>query len=357
MSPALVVIGNDLGIGLTGAAGLMSAFSLLAALGGLAAGSAAARAGLRRVLVPALAVLALAGFAAAAATGVVTLYAARLAEGAAFLAVVVAAPALIAQRAAPADRGLALAAWSTFMPAGVCLGLLMAPLVAGPGWRVAWAVASVLPAVAAVTAWAFVRRVPEPAAASGHLPVAALLRARLPVRAALCFATYTVNYVAIAGFLPARLVEADGMSVTAAGLAGAVAAGANVVGNLSAGWAMRAGFGPGWIATLALSAMAVLTAGAFVLPAVPAVVAALLASGIGGMVPASLFAIIPRTVPEAGLTAPALGLTVQCNNIGQFLAPLAIAAAAGFGWGWVVVPLALSAAAFLLTVGPLRRLG
>ncbi len=64
----------------------------------------------------------------------------------------VAAPTLLAARVAERDRNLALAMWSTFMPAGITLGMLAAPLVEQLGWRGVWAgaAAAVWAAAAAV---------------------------------------------------------------------------------------------------------------------------------------------------------------------------------------------------------------
>ena len=361
VAPSLLAIGRELGTGLSGAAGLISVFALVAAAAGLPAGLLAARAGVRRVLLAGLWALGAAGLAASLAPGIGALYAARGIEGAAFLAVIVSAPTLVASRAALADRAQAMTLWSAFMPTGVALGLLAAPLVEGFGWRAAWGLSALLPWAAALLLQA---RLPRgaglPAEAEGGLAgrVAALWRARLPVFVALAFACYSAIYFGIASFLPARLVAGFGLPLSLAGIAGAAAAVVNIAGNLAAGWLMRGGRHPARLTLAAGSAMALLSAGAFALPfSLPLTLAtALLASGIGGVVPASLFALAPRSVAQPSLTGPALGLLVQCNNIGSVLAPLAIAAAARADWSLAALPLLAAGAALVLLARPLRRI-
>ncbi len=120
---------------------------------------------------------------------------------------------------------------------------------------------------------------------------------------AVCFGAYALVYFGIAGFLPAFLVEAHGVPLGLAGMVGAAAAIANLCGNLAAARLMRAGIAPARIVRTIGVAMAVLAAASFALP-LPAwgvIAVAVVASGIGGSVPASLFALVPRSVPLPAL--------------------------------------------------------
>jgi predicted MFS family arabinose efflux permease len=360
--PALLAIAAEFGVGLPWAAALLSSFAFVAALAGLAAGLAAARAGERRALLGGAAVLGAAGLGAAAAPSLPWLYAARAVEGLAYLALTVSAPTLLAARVAERDRNLALSLWSTFMPAGISLGMLAAPLLDLLGWRAVWAGSSVL-VWAALLAALFVlpRQAGGPARAEGALGAAVLrlFRARLPLLVALCFGAYALTYFGIAGFLPAFLMDAHGVGLGVAGLVGALAAVANLCGNLAAARMMRAGVAPSRIVLLLGVAMAVLAAASYALP-LPwsaAFAVAVAASGIGGAVPASLFALVPRSVPEAGLTGPAMGLVIQCNNLGQLVGPLMIAAAAEAAWPLVALPLLAAGTVLLLAARPLQRIG
>ncbi|WP_043831107.1 CynX/NimT family MFS transporter [Muricoccus aerilatus] len=363
VAPSLLAIGQGFGIGLPGAAGLISVFALVAAAIGLPAGLLAARLGVRRALLGGLWVLGAAGLGASIAPEISALYALRALEGAAFLAIVVSAPTLVAASAGERDRPLAMTIWSAVLPAGIALGLLAAPLVEAFGWRVAWTVAALLPWAAAVLVAATLpigaAGMPAPAAGGLGGRLAALWRARLPVCVALAFASYSIVYYGIANFLPARLIEGFGLPLSLAGIVGAAAALVNVAGNLVAGWLMRRGRRPAVLVMAAGGTMALLSAGAFALPAsLPlTTAAALLASGIGGAVPASLFVLAPRSVPEPSLISPALGLLAQCNNIGSVLSPLVVAAAARIDWSLAALPLLAAGGALLLFARPLRRVG
>ncbi len=361
LAPALLPVGEAFGIGLAGAAGLLSVFSVAAGLAGAGAGLVAARAGMRRALLAGLLAMGLAGLLLAAAPGIGLLYAARLAEGVAFLAVVVAAPTLLAARSSGRDRSVALAAWSCFMPAGIALGLLGAPLVEAFGWRLAWALAALPPVLAAAAVW---RLVPgwagQPVRAGGGLlhDLRRLLAARLPLHVALAFGAYAGLYLGIAAFLPSFLVERHGAGLGVAGALAAATAVANVAGNLLAGQAMRRGIAPARLVLGCGAAMALLAGAAFGLGlGIEATVAcAVAASLVGGLVPASLFAMVPRAVPDPALTGPAMGLVVQVNNIFQVATPPAVALAAGVAWPLVALPLLGAGALLLACAWPLRRL-
>jgi MFS transporter, DHA1 family, inner membrane transport protein len=76
--------------------------------------------------------------------GAAMLLATRVLEGFGFLAVTVAAPALIAQATPQITRDRAFALWATFMPGGITGVLLAAPLLSETGWRGFWMLNAVL---------------------------------------------------------------------------------------------------------------------------------------------------------------------------------------------------------------------
>lgn len=339
---AMTTIGAEFGLGLAGAALLVSLFALMAALGGLAIGLAAARIGPNRALLAGLGLGAVAALAAALAPGPAALLAARVAEGAGFLLLTVAAPGLIAGLATAKDRATAMAIWGAYMPLGVAIGLASAPLVAAFGWRVAWGALAVLLALAGIACWRMVPRAPV-AATGAFQPmgqqVRALVAARRPLQVASAFATYNIMYLGIAAFLPARL-ESLGAGTGMAGVAAAVAALANAGGNLASGALMARGVAAERLVVAGALAMSVTAAGVYLVPsAIAATALAVLACGVGGLVPASCFAILPRAVPSPALVAPAVGLVMQGNNLAQLLAPPAIGALAAIAWPLAALPL------------------
>ena len=341
---AMTTIAAEFNLDLASAALLVGLFGLLAGLGGLAIGLAASRIGARQALLAGLAIGAAAAALAAFAPGPLPLFAARIAEGAGFLLVSVTAPALIAVLASARDRAFAMGLWGVYMPAGVALGLLTAPLVEGFGWRLPWLACAGLLAGAVLLCWRVVPRAGT-APSGPPLRIGAQLRAlgaaRLPLRVAAAFASYNLVYVGIATFLPAYL-ESLGARTGAAGGAAALAAVANALGNFSGGVLMGRGVAPERLVTGGAAAMALLGAALFLAPvAWLAVALAMAASCIGGLVPAACFALLPRSVPNSALVAPAMGLTIQGNNLVQLLAPPALGALAGLSWGFVALPLLL----------------
>jgi MFS family permease len=340
---AMTTIGAEFGLGLGGAAMLVGLFGLLAALGGLAIGLAAARIGARRALLTGIGMGAAAAVLAALAPSAPLLFAARIAEGAGFLLLTVVGPALIAAATTARDRSFAMGLWGTYMPLGVALGLLSAPVVEGFGWRPAWLGLAALLGAAGLLCW---RAVPEVASGGGPRPrlraqLSALMSARRALLIALAFSTYNVMYIGLVAFLPARL-EHLGAGTGVAGAAAALATIANAGGNLGCGLLMRRGIAAEALLASGAAAMALFSACVYLVPQpVVAVTLATLACAVGGLVPAACFALIPRAVPEAALVAPAVGLVIQGNNLAQFLAPPLLGALAGHAWWSVAPPLLL----------------
>jgi predicted MFS family arabinose efflux permease len=336
----MTTIAAEFGLSLAAAALLVSLAALLAGLGGLAIGLAAARIGARRGLLAGLSLAALAAAIAPLAGSAPPLFAIRIAEGAGFLLVVVSAPSLVAALAGETDR-------------------LTAPVVEQAGWRLAWLLCAALLVAALLLCWRLIP--PMPASAPGGRPTLrsqrrTLVAARRPLRVAATFAAYNVLYFGIAAFLPAYL-ESLGVGTGAAGGAAALAALANLAGNLSAAALMRRGVAPERLVTLGAATMAVLAAAVFVLPvASAAMTLALLACATGGLVPASSFALVPSSVPRPDLIAPAMGLTVQGNNLMQLLAPPLLGALAAHGWPLLALPLLL-AGAFAARMGVVLAAG
>lgn len=166
-----------------------------------------------------------------------------------------------------------------------------------------------------------------------------LAAAGRPLRIAATFAAYNTMYFGIATFLPARL-ESLGAGTGGAGAAAALAALANAAGNLAAGLLMRRGTAPGRLVLAGALGMALLAAGVFLVPQPAAVLSlAVLACGIGGVLPAACFALLPRAVPDPALVAPAVGLVIQGNNLVQLLAPPLIGALAAQAWALAALPL------------------
>ena len=192
---------------------LASLFNLTGALFGVMGGAMTHKVGARRVLMVGLGGTALAGFGGAMAPDPVWLLSFRVLESVSFLACVVAAPRLIVAATALHQRDLAMGAWGSYMPIGMALAMLGAPSAAGQfGWQGVWIGAAGL-ALICLLAVAWVtspRRWPQVSSIGAALSwrvLAQVVWRPGPMLMGLCFALYTVQFIAISSWLPTYLIE------------------------------------------------------------------------------------------------------------------------------------------------------
>jgi MFS family permease len=184
------------------------------------------------------------------------------------------------------------------------------------------------------------------------------LQARAPWLLALAFAMYAGQWLAVVGFLPTIYGQA-GTSAAMIGALTATVAAVNMAGNIGAGRLLHAGVPPvrllligyaamGLFALLAFAALpgdmaaAASAAGAAdvagtmqpLLPAALRFVAVLLFSGIGGLIPATLFTLAVRAAPGEGTLSTTVGWMQQGSALGQFIGPPLVAWVAAQAGGW-----------------------
>lgn len=356
---ALPSLQQQFGGSLASLSAIMSVFPFVGVFGGIAAGLLVRRWGDRRLLIAGLVALGVASVAGAAADSFAVLLATRVAEGVGFVIVVVAAPAVLNRVTPPASRTVVFGLWSTFMPAGIALSMVVGPLLGG--WRSGWLAAAVLTFAAAA---ALPMTTSAGARDDAHAPrVGAALRDVVASRAttllALAFATYTVQFFAAMTFLPVFLMQRLGVSVGAAGLIAAAIVASCVIGNLTAGWLLARGARPGIVMAATSVAIGAAGAGLFA-AATPAPVAVALGfafSAIAGLLPATILACAPMSVPSPSLAPLGIGWVVQGNYLGQVIGPLAIGSIVGaLGWsGGIALMIAAAVAGAALGLSLLRE--
>jgi len=344
---AVPLLQADLGISLLTASLVVSVYGLLGAIAGFPAGAAASRLSARITIIAGLVAVGLGSLSGAIAATGAQLIATRIVEGCGFLAVAIAAPRLIGALAPPQDRDTALAFWGVHLPAGTAAMMLAAPLVAAFGWRSLWLVnGGVALLYALAVAW-MISPSDEPRPAA-RADATAVLRSPGPVLIALAFAIYTLHFSALAGLLPALLVERVGLSVAEAGVISAVTVVANACGNLAAGLLLRRRI-PLWaIIAGAFACAGVASLGIFA-PGTPAIGVAILAAAslaVTGLVPASVYAAAPMVAPTAVLLGATLGLLVQSSNIGSLIGA-ALLGGLVERLGWSAAPLLFGAIALV----------
>jgi MFS transporter, CP family, cyanate transporter len=353
LPPALPVLRESLHMSLVQAGFLLSLVQLAGMTLGLAMGLVADGIGHKRSMMLGLLVLCAAGATGGFATNVASLLALRALEGVGLLMACMPGPGLLRRVVAPARLGTMLGLWGACMPLGVTLALLLGPAtVAAGGWQEWWwllagaALAMALWVQRAIPA-APLRR--TTARKSSHGCMARLrltLGARGPWLLAAGFFLYSCQWLAVIGFLPTVYAQAG----VAAGLAGALtalAAAANIAGNVVSGRLLQRHVPPqrmlqigftamGAGALLAFSALAV-NAG----PLAPLVryCGVLLFSAFGGLIPATLFVLAVKLAPGEHTVSTTVGWMQQWSAFGQLAGAPCIAwiasTAGDWHWTWV----------------------
>jgi CP family cyanate transporter-like MFS transporter len=307
--------------------------------------------GLKRSMVRGLCLLALASGLGAFATSVSALLVLRAVEGLGFLLVALPAPALIRRMVPPAQLPGMLGVWGAYMPAGTALALLAGPLfIPVWGWGAWW---GLFAGVSLAMAAALLRAVPaDPVAAHPRQAhdvgmgawqrLRSTLGERGPWLVALTFGMYSGQWLAVIGFLPS-IYAAAGVSGALLGVLTALAAAVNIVGNMASGRLLQRGCAPRTTLWLGFGAMALGSNAAFAaftetLPWLR-FAGVLLFSGVGGLVPGTLFSLAVRLAPGEQQVATTVGWVQQLSALGQFVGPPVVAALAVRVGDWQLTPL------------------
>jgi cyanate permease len=228
--------------------------------------------------------------------------------------------------------------------------LLMAPF----GWRGLWLANAVLVVLfAAALNWTTRAFAARPAgrgvASSIARDIWDTLAAPGPPVLALTFATYTLQYLAVVGFLPTILVEREGLSQPVAAVLTAIVIAANVPGNLIGGVLLHRGARRWALVACASVAMALCGLGIYPtdLPLWFRYGLCVVFSLVCGILPASVLGAAPVLAPRPQLVATTNGLIMQGSNLGQSIGPPAVAALAVRVGDWHLSPIVLIAAAAL----------
>lgn len=350
LPPALPALREALGVTLVQAGFLISMVQMAAMGLGLAVGLAADALGLRRVMVSGLALLTLASAAGGFVHEPVGLLALRALEGLGFLLAVTPAPSLVRRYVPPAQLPARLGLWSAYMPLGTALALLAGPVwIAWAGWPAWWWLAAGLTGALGLALWRGLPPDPVPAAREpgawrGRL--SDTLRTPGPWLVSLAFAVYSSQWLAVVGFLPSIYAQA-GLSPALTGVATALAAGVNMIGNIASGRLLQRGVPAQRLLQVGYAAMGVggLLMFAPVWPAgtwsaIGPYAAVLVFSAVGGLVPGTLFSQAVKVAPGPGAVSTTVGWMQQWSSFGQFAGPPLVGWVAGrtggWSWSWVV---------------------
>jgi len=339
--PALSALINDFGLSMVQAGWVASAITSIAAFCGVFSGLAISVLGGGVSLLVGLGLLSLGSLAGLVADTTSLLLASRLLEGLGFVIVVVTAPSLLNMMLAdnPARRQRFLIIWGAYMPVGVALMMGVAPVVLNlGGWRALWFLNAFMASAVLLLALCW-RKQLAGVSVRGSRDFRALgesLRLAGPWLMGLCFGCYTAVWFMLVTWLPSFAVNEMGFSLYAASWLTAIAVVLNIAGNLSAQFFSLIGV-PRW---MVLSGVQILI-GSFGWVVFSSgfsdwerSAAAMLACGMAGALPATVFAGIPFHARRPDQIAVSNGIIMQCGSLGSFAGPPAIAmVVTGLG-GW-----------------------
>ena len=309
-----------LAVSLVGAAGILF---------GAVSGTLIARVGPRRALLWAFPLGAALSALQAALPPMWLFLASRLVEGAAHLAIVVAAPTLIAQIAPERHRGLAMTLWGSFF--GVAFAVLAfagLALVRAAGVPALFLAHAFYMAAAGLILARRLAPDPPPADTARPAGAGALVAGQLNVylsprmgAPALGWIFYTFSFISVLTLappdLPAGLRAGVATAMPLAGIATSLAIGAPLMRRVSAVRVAMAGFALALVLALALA----------VRPGDAALLMAFAAAL--GLIQGTTFAMVPELNADTPARARANGALAQAGNIGNTLGTPVMAAAIG----------------------------
>jgi len=368
LPPAIPVLRDALGLTLVQAGFLLSLVQLAGMTVGVIFGVLADTLGGIRSMTLGLVLLAIVSALGGLAQGAAPLMLLRAVEGFGFLLVVLPAPGLVRRLVEPQRVSRMMGLWGAYMPLATALALLLGPVaIAAIGWRGWWWALAALSAAMAI--WlrhavpAQAARVAAAPASPGLTRLRQTLASPGPWLVAVSFAMYSGQWLAVVGFLPSIYVQ-SGIAGTAAGVLTAAVAAVNMAGNIGSGRLLQRGVAPSRLlaigfATMGLGATATFagSADAGLAPALR-YAAVLLFSGVGGLIPATLFALAVRLAPSEGTMSTTVGWVQQWSALGQFAGPPLVAAVASAtgGWQWTWVATGTCSLVGLLLTAVLGRL-
>lgn len=342
IAPAAVSLRQEFVLSLTQLGWSVSLVTMVSAVVGLGAGFWVVAKGARRVLLFGLLALAASAAVSALAVSSEMLLAIRVMEGFGYLAIVVAAPTLVARHTKGRDLARALALWATFFTVGLSLSSMAGGWVSTSfGWRI-WFGGNV---VALLIVLAIVRAVlPHDGAGSEqHAGAVARVSQRSLLPAWLLgigFMGVTLISLAVVSLLPTYLVDQYSYEPAAAGNVTALVALASLGGGLLFG---LIGNYRGRVRIVAVACLAMI-AGAWpafglIGSAGSSIAGAALIVGANGVLVAMVFAAVPRLSATAAAVGPANGLVAQLGSVGALSGPPLVGYAVSLqGWG-ALVPL------------------
>lgn len=366
MPVALPFLKDEFGLSLTATGAIVGMYALLSALSALLFGLLVARVGYVTFAVSGIALSGIGSLLGAAADNYWWLLGSRALEGAGWILAVLALPALLSTLSSDSDRPLIMGIWGSFVPVGAGLMLFASPmLLSMGGWRFSWITAGFSCLVMAVCV-AVVCRLNQAGLEKlkvrpAQAPMFELKRPAVWLLAA-CFMIYSFQFLSVTAFFPTMLSEKSNLSVGTISLWTALIIFSNAVGNIAGGWLIGRGIRRDYllmITALLTGILALLVYSNFT-PVFVRIMAAILFSMLGGIIPGVAWATVPVVASSAASVGLLVAVLLQGMGVGQLFGPIvlpAVVESSGGNWmagGYMMLVVSVLGAWFAYALG--RRL-
>lgn len=366
LAPALPVIQEQLGFSLLFAGTLLGVVQVAGMLGGLAVSLLSEVISQRRTLLLGLLLLILGSALGGGSRDAYLLLATRIIEGAGVIMATVVGPGLVRLHAPLKNLNMAVGWWAAYMGMATFVGVFSTALVLQHiSWSTWWWLLAMLTLLPIPLVLKFVGS-DAPAGAAGMREAAR----RIGITAksgrvwisGLIFGCYTVQWMAVVGFLP-TIYEGFGLSPVTGGLITAVVGGLNAVGAIISGSLLHRGANGRTMLLGGFVLMAVTSTLTFIITYPPhflwiQMIAVGMFSICGATIPTTMTRVAVDLAPADGSAPASMGLIQQIFNIGNFTGPMLLAGIATLtgGWHstwWITCGFALIG--ILMTIGLSRR--
>ena len=266
----------------------------------------------------------------------------RIIEGAGVIICSVMGPGLVRAHAPLKRMNLAVGWWAAFMGIATFFGILGTAIsLQFISWQTWWFILGLITLVPIALILKFVSAT-DPG--GGSSPKTAFRKIVVTASSGrvwvsgLIFGCYTVQWMAIVGFLPSIFSE-DGLSPLLGGLFSAVVGGLNALGAIATGVLLQRGIAGKklMLASFIIMAITALLTFAIDFPA-SLVLLQVLCVGVfsfsGAAIPATMTRIAVDLAPQGGSAPASMGLMQQVFNIGNFTGPMLVAWLVTLTGGW-----------------------
>lgn len=336
LPPALPTLSQTMSLSLVQSGFLLSLVQMAGMCLGLIIGMITENFGLRRSILMGLTVLGLSSILGSLAESANQLFFLRALEGLGFLFVTVPVPSLIRRLVSKENQTIKIGLWGAYMGVGSAIALIIGSwAITALGWRSWWVILGLTNFVIVSVIYFTIpndKHIPTvETLASKYIEdthwlkrILVIIRTPGATLAALAFAMYSGQWLAVVGFLPSIYMD-SGLSMTMGSFLTAIVALANAVGATMAGRLLNWKISPRKILYLGFIVMGIGSlitfAGSNLFPPSIRYISIILFSGVGGLIPSTLFAMAVHFAPDMKSSSASVGWVMQWSAIGQFSGP------------------------------------